>query len=318
MGTPTEMAATRRDILTSDAAKSAFVNGVLALKNEHLGPTTADFGLAGPVQQVSTYDLFVLWHNLAMFRMTPPDQSDRNSAHSGPVFLPWHRLMLLLFELQLQRVLNDNNVGLPYWDWAANGDLPAAQQPTAPLWRPTGIGGSGTPVSDGPFQSSQFRVRIEAGPFAQLRTTDRGLSRDLASDATTLPTRAQVTQALAQTSYDASPWDRSTLRFRNRIEGWRPQGPRLHNRVHVWVGGDMGPATSPNDPVFYLNHCNVDRIWEAWMIRHGRTYSPPQTAANTLAGHRLNDPMFSVLTTQAVTPAQVLDIASFYSYDQLP
>ena len=24
----------------------------------------------------------------------------------------------------------------------------------------------------------------------------------------------------------------------------------------------------PNDPVFYLNHCNVDRIWEGWMQKH--------------------------------------------------
>ena len=31
----------------------------------------------------------------------------------------------------------------------------------------------------------------------------------------------------------------------------------------------MAPATSPNDPVFYLNHCNVDRIWEAWLVNQG-------------------------------------------------
>jgi tyrosinase len=319
MREPTEMATVRRNILSSPAARTGFVNGVLALKNEHLGPTTADFGIPGPSRQVSTYDLFVLWHHLAMFRMTPPGQGDRNAAHSGPVFMPWHRLMLLLFELQLQRVLNDPNVALPYWDWAADGDLAAAQQSQAPLWRDTGIGGSGTPVSGGPFRSSAFRVRIEADPFAQLRVVDRGLRRALASDVTTLPTSAQVTQTLGLASYDASPWDRSTLRFRNRAEGWRPlAGPRLHNRVHVWVGGDMAPATSPNDPVFYLNHCNIDRIWEAWMVRHGRSYSPPQSAPNTLEGHRLNDPMFSVLIQQQVTPAQVLDISSSYSYDQLP
>jgi tyrosinase len=313
------MAAVRRNIGTSAAARTAFVNGVLAMKGEFLGPTTADFGLPGPAQQVSTYDLFVIWHNLAMFRMTPPGQSDRNSAHSGPVFLPWHRLMLLLFELQLQRLLGDANVGLPYWDWAADGDLPPAQQPAAPLWRATGIGGNGSPIADGPFRPSQFRVRVESGPFGELRTANRGLNRDLARDAASLPTSVHVDEALAQTSYDASPWNRSTLRFRNRAEGWRPlPAPRLHNRVHVWVGGDMGPATSPNDPVFYLNHCNVDRIWEAWMVRHGRSYSPPQSASSTLAGHRLNDPMYSVLIAQQVTPAQVLDISAFYSYDQVP
>src|SRR5215212_8845828 len=76
-------------------------------ESEFPGPTTSDFGIPGPVQQVSTYDLFTVWHHLAMGRMTPPTQNDRNAAHSGPVFLPWHRLMLLLFELQIQRILND-------------------------------------------------------------------------------------------------------------------------------------------------------------------------------------------------------------------
>jgi tyrosinase len=43
--------------------------------------------------------------------------------------------------------------------------------------------------------------------------------------------------------------------------GWNPYG--LHNQVHAWIGRGMGLASSPNDPVFYLHHCNVDRIWFA-------------------------------------------------------
>ena len=80
----------------------------------------------------------------------------------------------------------------------------------------------------------------------------------------------------------------------------------------------MAPATSPNDPVFYLNHCNVDRIWEAWMVRHGRTYAPPATASADLLGHRAGDTLYSVLTTQATTPDDVLDVSTLATYDQLP
>jgi tyrosinase len=92
----------------------------------------------------------------------------------------------------------------------------------------------------------------------------------------------------------------------------------MHNKVHVWVGGDMGPASSPNDPVFYLNHCNVDRIWEGWMGSHGRTYAPPGSASTDLTGHRIDDPLYSILIRTPVTPAQLLDASPFYTYDVLP
>lgn len=61
--------------------------------------------------------------------------------------------------------------------------------------------------------------------------------------------------------------------FRNRIEGWITQrgdprvttpGSQLHNRVHLWVGGNMAPMTSPNDPVFFLHHCFIDKVWADW------------------------------------------------------
>lgn len=311
------MAAVRRSATGSSAALDTYVQGVLALKDEFLGTTTADLGIAGPARPVSTYDLFTVWHHLAMGRMTPPTQGDRNAAHSGPAFLPWHRLMLLLLELQLQRVLGDDDAGLPYWDWAADGDLAADQQPVAPLWQPGGIGGSGQPVADGPFRPDQFLVRIDSDRFGRLRATERGLNRELAVDISTLPTSADVAATLQQSAYDSDPWDRMSDGFRNTLEGW-PGAPGLHNQVHVWVGGDMGPATSPNDPVFYLNHCNVDRVWEAWMRDRGRVYVPDQSASDDLELHRINDPLYSILITQPVTPADLLDASGFYSYEKLP
>ena len=111
------------------------------------------------------------------------------------------------------------------------------------------------------------------------------------------------------TPYDAPPWDTSSAGFRNRLE-------TLHNRVHVWVGGDMLPSTSPNDPVFFLHHCNVDRLWEAWLTQHGRTYLPPQTAPASLKGQRTNDPMAS-LVSAPMQPADVLDMTATYMYESL-
>lgn len=317
------MAVTRRNILADAGAMQRFVEGVTLLKREFTGPQTTDFGIPGPPARVSTYDLFVVWHHVAMMTFTPPTQQDRNAAHRGPVFFPWHRFMLLLFERHLQRALHDRNVALPYWDWAADGELPAAQQAAAPLWAATGLGGAGTPVATGPFAFNAadpqgWRVRVAANANGQLVQLDRGLRRAFGQTSPTLPRKQQVRAALGQATYDAAPWNTASAGFRNRAEGWRPaaSAPNLHNRVHTWVGGDMLPSSSPNDPVFYLNHCNEDRIWAAWLQRHGATYAPLANADPALAGHRLNDPMHALLSPP-MTPGQVLDVRSIYTYDSL-
>jgi tyrosinase len=313
------LAALRSNILTDENARKRYAEGVRLLKQEFLGPTTADLQVAGPAEPVSTYDLFLAWHHVAMNTFTPPGQTDRNAAHRGPVFLPWHRYMLLLFELQLQRVLGDQDFGLPYWDWAADGDLDPSQQPASPIWAVDAMGGDGDPVSDGPFafdaaDANSWRVRLDIDPSGRLRTNNRGLRRQLAS-APTLPTRTDAADVLGESPYDEPPWGTLSQGFRNRLEGWR--GPGLHNLVHVWVSGDMLLSTSPNDPVFYLNHCNVDRIWAAWQeTSPDPSYLPDQSAPSFLQGHRLDDDMHSLLTT-AVTPRQMLDPQDFYTYDTL-
>ena len=67
--------------------------------------------------------------------------------------------------------------------------------------------------------------------------------------------------------------------------------------------------------MFYLNHCNVDRIWEAWLTQQ-ENYLPPQTAPASLRGHRINDQMSS-LVSAPTKPSEVLDMRSIYVYDSL-
>jgi tyrosinase len=235
--------------------------------------------------------------------------------------------MLLLLEQNLQRVLADATFGLPYWDWAADGDLPEANQTSAPIWGRSCLGGQGSPVSTGPFaynsaDPASWRVRVVANVSGNLVSVDRGLRRSFApADFPSLPKTPHVQSALVLDPYDSPEWDTDSTGFRNRLEGWASEPtaspPWLHNLVHVWVGGDMAPSTSPNDPVFYLNHCNVDRIWERWLQTHGRAYVPDMTAGSDLAGHRIDDPIVSPLGPSA-TPGSVLDVSAIYTYDQLP
>jgi tyrosinase len=116
------MAVVRQNVITNPAARDAFITGVLRLKNEASAATTAAFGIPGPAVPVRSYDLFVIWHHVAMTTLTPPppafNPSERNAAHRGPIFLPWHRVFLLFMEQSIQRVLGDPNFGLPYWDWS--------------------------------------------------------------------------------------------------------------------------------------------------------------------------------------------------------
>jgi tyrosinase len=326
------MAVMRSNILDDVTARQKYIQGVKLLKQEFLGPTTSDLGLDGPASPVSTYDLFVVWHHVAMNTLTPPTQPDRNAAHGGPVFLPWHRFMLILLELHLQRVLNDEDFGLPYWDWAADGDLSPDQQVASPVWADDCMGGQGNPVTTGPFafdkvDASSWRVLLYGDSLTgQLLKSDRSLQRAFGQTrrptgeliAPTLPRRDHVATALNLETYDAPPWNVQSPGFRNQVEGWVPanSAPSLHNRVHVWVGEDMLRSSSPNDPVFYLNHCNEDRIWAAWLQDNGPTYVPDQTEPDVLRGHRIDDAMHAILS-DPLTPRQMLDVDDFYTYDNL-
>ena len=320
------MAGIRRNVLT---VMDRFLDACVALDEadsgvtlgrarQVLGNVVPNLQIQGEVD-LSYWDLFVLWHVAAM--ELPLGGGMRNAAHSGPIFLPWHRHFMILLERWMQIVLDDPDFGLPYWDWAADGDLPTAEQLTTPLWGENGIGETSGLVTSGPC--GRMRVRLIQNPLTQaLTVADRPLFRQAGQEFLpafqTLPNRAAVRIAMSQPNYDNFPWDADAPGHRAVLEGWEPATPGytvdLHNLVHVWVGGDMGPGTSPNDPIFFLNHCNVDRIWEAWMVQNGRTYSPGISQGP--AGHRLNSAMFTLLGIDR-TPADVLDPSEWYSYDSL-
>ena len=50
----------------------------------------------------------------------------------------------------------------------------------------------------------------------------------------------------------------SFFEFRTRVEYGS------HASAHGFVGGDMASPRSPADPLFYLLHCNIDRMWAYW------------------------------------------------------
>ncbi|HEU5284966.1 MAG TPA: tyrosinase family protein, partial [Sphingomicrobium sp.] len=158
------------------------------------------------------------------------------------------------------------------------------------------------------------------------------LLRQFATIMPTLPTAEDVKLAMDEVLYDTPPFSSSpfVVGFRNRIEGWVTQrgdprvktpGSQLHNRVHLWVGGSMVPMTSPNDPVFFLHHCFIDKIWADWQAANEalwREQGYPGTAPqyNPVSGGPVGHNLDDRLTPWTRTISEVLSSSALgYHYE---
>jgi tyrosinase len=233
----------------------------------------------------------------------------------------------------LQEVSGNPDLTIPYWDWTVD-DTPAGCP-----WQDDFMGGNGDPndhniVKTGPFREGEWRLVIfdfddaaTESQFPSLGGNIPWLTRGFGTDpiGRSLPTAQEVQQALSMPTYDVAPWDEDSdwkISFRNYLEGWRPgtNPPQhaMHNAVHLWVGGStdgvggsMESDSSPNDPVFFLHHANIDRIWVEWERRYGQVYLPVSGARK---GQNLYDAMWPY--NPPVRPIDMLNHRALgYIYD---
>jgi tyrosinase len=142
-------------------------------------------------------------------------------------FLPWHRLMLNQFEGVIREVLHDEDFTLPYWN----------------------------PVTGNPedlIVPAVFRV-----PGSTLYNGTRWFWVNNGERIDTLYRDWITLDALNEKFYIDSP--NGSLGFNPRLD----QNP--HFFTHFALGGDMAEfSTVGGDPMFYLHHSNIDRLWESW------------------------------------------------------
>lgn len=159
-------------------------------------------------------------------------------------FLPWHRYFVYYFEQIIRAVLGDPSFTLPYWDYVSGNvsDLsipPEFRDPQSPLYRP----------NRNPWVNAGERIDKQ----------NPG-SLDLA--------------AFQETSY-IKPIPNGGVGFCPVLDFG------LHGAVHVYVGNstDMGAIpNAANDPIFWLHHCNIDRLWESWnRLNHANPPWPART-----------------------------------------
>jgi len=314
LGTPVLVRQDVKDLTPKQ--KAAFVDAIVKAKK-----TESPFNPG-----ISYYDQFVLWHKTA-FRCDIGWTQQGNfagAAHNSPTFLPWHRQFLHLFDQMIQKMSGDPTMTTPYWDWTDPESTAAVFSPD--FFGGNGDPKKEWAVTTGPFRKGEWKITIQDPPelLEDNNAPKPFLVRHFGAfppGPVSLPTKANVRWTLDGATYDHAPFDGSSPlkeSFRNRLEGWRdPKAAQcdsgwidqsqvagsphvMHNVVHlytggVWKSGDkisqgtMAYNTSPNDPVFFIHHANVDRIWAAWELRGGGHYLPKKGAAY---GWNANDTMW--------------------------
>lgn len=184
----------------------------------------------------------------------PPDQIAQTvwdqCQHGTNYFFPWHRLFLYYFEQVLQDAAGDPALRLPYWDYTDPANLAMPVEFRSPTYTNTqGQSGVANPL---------FESRRATGWESGTRTlngTDTNI--DLALDNPNL---------LSTTDSQG-----------NEVQGYqRTIEISPHGYAHCAVIGCratvMGAVPySSNDPIFWVHHANIDRLWDCWMSISGHT-----------------------------------------------
>lgn len=302
------MGGTTMDVRSSATALSAdqrdkFLEALIRLKHQ-----PAPGGPAG----VSVYDQYVALHGAVMAVIAPglPPGETVNFGHWNIGFCAWHRQYLRSFERELQAQVP--GVTIPYWDWTDHVD--AVNRLFTPDFLGSLRSGAPGPVTDGVLRNpvppaerpSWWPAGATGFPIHPLLR--EGLGAGLSRGSVRVgwpPSEAGVTRL--ERLVVNRPGVHPLWYFWLVLEQGHPQvTSRTHNSGHNFIGGHMSGAFSPNDPVFWLHHGNVDRLWANWQANRlvavpGSTledhYPDPGEISpfdGELAppGHRLDDEMW--------------------------
>lgn len=109
-----------------------------------------------------------------------------------------------------------------------------------------------------------------------------------------------VYNALSLTPFGSTVWNFE----RGRVNAFEPLiESRPHNPVHNIIGGVMTTLDSPMDPIFYLHHANIDRLWHAWAMPDGKGI--PWLTSPYWAGNFTYAPNLTLPRSQCYHPNRV-------------
>lgn len=159
-------------------------------------------------------------------------------AHQGPAFLPYHRVLVFLYEKLLR--IYDRSVSLCYWDTTVEPEV----LDWSALWTPELFGNPRGAVTTG----------FARGWITPLRT----LNRDGAAQGRPM-TDEDVNNILSKNRLGEISMPAAAVDSNLEL---------MHNYVHTYVGGIMGQVeTAAYEPIFWFHHAYVDCLYERFRER---------------------------------------------------
>ena len=219
--------------------------------------------------------------------------------HSSWYFLPWHRIYLHYFEEIVASVVKSldgpADWTLPYWNYSLST---ATAKKVPPAFLQANFEGAANPLlapRSGPASSGNIMA----------------LQEDV--DVDCLLVSPFAGSALGGNTGFGGP--QTAFNHGSGPNGALESVP--HGSIHSRVGGWMGRFnTAGLDPLFYLHHANIDRLWQVWLDRDPANLNPTLNSWNSFkfAFHNASKAVVQL------TPSQVVDTTSAllnYEYDDV-
>ncbi|KAH8892710.1 Di-copper centre-containing protein [Thozetella sp. PMI_491] len=260
----------------SSCQRTAYIDAVQCLMSK---PSKADPTFAPGAK--TRYDDFVAVHI-----------NQTLSIHGTGNFLTWHRYFTWAYETALRDECGYKGAQ-PYWNWFDGKDFASSPlfdgSPTSMsgdgsfvqhngslsgtnnIFLPSGNGGGC--LKDGPFVNMTANLGpvspgmdgLAASATGPLGPNPRCLRRDLTKYS--IDTWMTASNLLNVTVGAASV---SVETFQNELQGrFGDQFLGMHAAGHFVMGGDSSDLfSSPSDPIFFLHHAMVDRLYWVWQALH--------------------------------------------------
>jgi len=243
-------------------------------------------------------------------------------------FLPWHRHIVFLYEQALRECGYDQ--GIPHWDWSLDSNN-VVRSPVFSTDPEVGFGGNGTGRVDPRLPDDGGAV--QTGAFANFELI-HPIHHQLHRKFDSMQDVSQTDIPFLGESYSQDNVARiqripDFLAYSNNLEGKNPMNfPDApiapHAAIHAFMGGDMPSSVyAANEPLFFLHHCHIDRLWSDWQRRdwanrrrayHGNNVRGDQTEDASI----YDELPFLGLGGRNPTVLQVMDTTAYpycYTYE---